>query len=118
MRLWGDGSWLFSTTPTLNCSMTPPASPRQRHRGGTQQLFHSIDKDDKLDFLLLAEFAMQARQWQAAAQLFARVMVVPFRLHYSEPYLVEHASRVIFLTTQRHGDLNWATDLLLYSHRR
>ena len=77
-----------------------------------------IDKDDTLKLLLLAEFAMQARQWQAAAQLFARVMVNPFRLHYSEPYLVEHASRVILLTTQRHGDLNWATDLLLYSHRR
>ena len=43
-----------------------------------------IDKDDTLKLLLLAEFAMQARQWQAAAQLFARVMVNPFRLHYSE----------------------------------
>ena len=28
---------------------------------------------------------MQARQWQSAAQLFARVMVNPFRSHYSEP---------------------------------
>ena len=111
---------MFSRTPILK--LLDEAASIDPAKGMAEELSKlcqdPIDKDDTLKLLLLAEFAMQARQWQSAAQLFARVMVNPFRLHYSETYLVEHASRVILLTTQHHSDLNWATDLLLYSQRR
>jgi len=77
-----------------------------------------INQDDVLELLLLAEEAAHARQWQAAAQLFSRMMVSSFSRRYAEAYLVEHAKRITLLTTEHQAKLQSATDLLLYGHRR
>ncbi len=77
-----------------------------------------ILQGDALELLLLAEQAMHAHQWQAAAQLFSLMMVRSFGQGYDEAYLVEHANRITLLTTEHETELQSATDLLLYGHRR
>jgi hypothetical protein len=73
---------------------------------------------DPLDLLLLAEQAVYMGQWQAAAQLFSQMMFSLFSKRYSNADLVEHAKRIILLTTGHATELRSPTDLLLYGHRR
>src|ERR1039457_5369139 len=57
-------------------------------------------------------------QWQAAAQLFSRMMVSSFSKGYSDADMVEHGKRIILLTSGHATELRSPTDLLLYGHRR
>jgi hypothetical protein len=77
-----------------------------------------VKQGDALDLLLLAEQAVYTGQWQAAAQLFSRMMVSSFSKRYSDADMVEHAKRIILLTTGHATELRSLTDLLLYGHRR
>ena len=77
-----------------------------------------IQRNDVLALLLLAEKAAQARQWQAAAQLFALTMVNSFTGSAQDAYRVEHAKSILLLMTGREAELGSSVDLLIYCHRR
>lgn len=77
-----------------------------------------IQRNDALALLVLAEKAAQAKQWPAAAQLYALTMVSSFIGPAQEAYRVEHAKRILLLMTGREAELGSAIDLLLYGHRR
>lgn len=77
-----------------------------------------IEQNDAVALLLLAEHAMRARQWQAAAQLFAHMMVSSFVQRDTEANVVGEARRFILLVAPRPAQFQSCADLLLYGHRR
>ena len=77
-----------------------------------------VKQGDALEILLLAEQAAHTGQWQAAAQLFSRMMVSSFSKLYSDADTIAHAKYIILLTTGRATELRSQAELLLYGHRR
>lgn len=77
-----------------------------------------VRQDDPLRLLLLAEWAANAQQWQAAAQLYCRMMATAFGGRYIEAHLVERAKCIGLLITRRPVDLSSRADLVLYCHTR
>jgi hypothetical protein len=77
-----------------------------------------IEQEDPLKLLLLAEWAAENEQWQAAAQLFCRMMASAFGRRYTEAALVEQAKCVVLLISGHPVELGSAADLVLYGHTR
>jgi hypothetical protein len=101
-----------------NIAKIEPSEQTTAGKAFAQLAEQAARQDDALELLLLAEHSMHARQWQAAAQFFARSMVNSFRSRDNETGLVNGATHIMLLTRGHYADLRSATDLLLYDHLR